>query len=576
MTRAAAATALLAWRLAGQEPPIQPRQDPAQTLRIPIRLAEGFPVARIYVHLVNPAGDAARDEALKTRIAQGFGMPPGSEFKQILGENGLRVVLKLPEVATAEYRLYQWDSPGEVQIAIIVRLKDAGAPRPPTKPGIAESGKLTDFPRVFSNERALLKVIFQPSLGFFLDQNVWVGNPEAFTNGGKPNTVAWPEAAHEIGLGGATQIGSRPAYFYGAVSYEWSTTLSQDTYQKTRIGHGELELGYAGILFAKPGRKTVLDLSAGRQSFALNSNFLFGHVLGSTNGSYRGASGLSPRNAFRMTAIARLNHGPLTLHGFFLEPNSLNAPGQRNRFAGVNVRYNDNKKVDASFLYATVFESEGNFTVPGGGTLPREGLRAVNPRLRWIAPLGAKGLWFEGEFAHQSHARFAMSALGYGAWAGYTFLETPWRPAFRYRYAFFSGDDPRTPVYERFDPLLGGVQGNWVQGLTMVKMFNNANLRSHRVEVSVKPRPNLELLVDYHRLFADDRNNLGGRGSTLQALRSKDVGHAIAPTMRLSLSQGLYVQALVDLAVPGAAFRLAMPRAVRTWPSYQIAMYFGL
>jgi hypothetical protein len=109
----------------------------------------------------------------------------------------------------------------------------------------------------------------------------------------------------------------------------------------------------------------------------------------------------------------------------------------------------------------------------------------------------------------------------------------------------------------------------------MVKLFNNANIRSHRVEGSVKPRPNVELLLDYHRLFAINRNNLGGKGP-LQNLQSLDIGHSYAPTIKVFFAKGLYVQALVDLVVPNNAIAQALPRPARTWASYQLALYFGL
>jgi hypothetical protein len=114
------------------------------------------------------------------------------------------------------------------------------------------------------------------------------------------------------------------------------------------------------------------------------------------------------------------------------------------RYAGTNIRYNDNKDLDLSFIYATSFDSEVAYAAPGSQKLSREGLRVLNPRARWISAFGKKGLYLEGEYAHQSNSRFAMSAYGYGAWAGYTFVEKPWRPSVRYRYAYFSGDDPNT------------------------------------------------------------------------------------------------------------------------------------
>jgi hypothetical protein len=240
----------------------------------------------------------------------------------------------------------------------------------------------------------------------------------------------------------------------------------------------------------------------------------------------------------------------------------------------VNLRYNDNKRIDASLTVAGAARSTTAYTVPDGRDLRRAGLRVVNPRLKWNSAFGVPGLWLEGEIGHEWHRDFAMSANAVGAWAGYHFASAPWRPAVLYRYAIFSGDNPATPTYERFDPLLGGVQRDWLQGMVMVKMMNNANIEAHRVEVSVKPRPGMELVVDVYKFRARELNNLGS-ARPLQTLLSPDLGYEITPTLQWSLTPNVFVQALASFMTPGQGMTLALPQPARTWSTFQLSLYAG-
>jgi hypothetical protein len=167
-----------------------------------------------------------------------------------------------------------------------------------------------------------------------------------------------------------------------------------------------------------------------------------------------------------------------------------------------------------------------------------------------------------------------MSAYAYGAWAGYRFSKAPWKPSVLYRYSVFSGDDPATAAYERFDPLLGGVQRDWLQGLVMFKLANNANIEAHRFEAGVKPRPGMELFVDVYKFRARQSNNLGG-GRPFQSWPSRDLGYEVTPTLQWSITPNLFLQGLVSAKVPGAGMADALPIPARTWFTFQASLYAG-
>jgi hypothetical protein len=183
------------------------------------------------------------------------------------------------------------------------------------------------------------------------------------------------------------------------------------------------------------------------------------------------------------------------------------------------------------------------------------------------------GLWLEAEWAHQWHDDFDMSADAYGGWVGYRFADVGWTPAVLYRYAVFTGDDPATDTYERFDTLTGGVQRDWAQGMDMIKIAVNRNLRTHRFEVSVKPLPGLDLSVDYYYFMADTLNNLGGQRA-VATYGDEYLGQEITPTLQWMVNRNLYVQSLVSIVIPGRGLKEVLPEPTRTWKTFQLSFYW--
>lgn len=228
-----------------------------------------------------------------------------------------------------------------------------------------------------------------------MDHHPWLGRPADFNRyPGMPTTPGWLEASGEFGLGGITQVGDAPVYLYGSATYLFSTTQGRDTYssEKSRW-HGEMEQGYGGILVARKGSPVSFNLSAGRQRFSLNRNLLIGHVPGAGNGADRAAAYLSPRNAYALVVDAKLKLYKFLLEGFLAEPNELPVADTRSRFTGFNLKYNDNRNVDSTFTFLAVPRSTYAYPLPDGRQFTREGLRSLNPRLRWNGPFGTDGLW---------------------------------------------------------------------------------------------------------------------------------------------------------------------------------------
>jgi hypothetical protein len=552
--------------------------DPNEGARIPASQAEGRTIDRVYIHLVNPTGDPARDQQAVRDIEAAFRVAAGDTFTQAVVEQAVRRVAALPFVEAAQERSYLPGGSGVLAVALLVRLQPPAPKAAPAARGFLVTGRLKDAGVLYETDRGQLRLIANPSVGVFSDQHGWLGNPTDFRPSyDVPSSQSWPEFGFEFGLTGIRQVGSRPIYVYGAVSYLEAGTLAPDVFSPaSSTTHGELEKLYGGLLMAKKGSPAAFDVSVGRQRFSLNRNFLFGHVLGSGNGAYRGAAYLAPRSAQDLVVNARFRYGKALFQAFLADPNELDVADTHARFAGVNLRYNDNERVDLSITLAQAVSGTTKYTLPDNSMQTREGLRLVNPRARWNAAFGVPGLWVEGEFAHEWHSKFAMSANGAGGWVGYSWPKAAWRPSVLYRYSWFGGDDPGTGTYERFDPLLGGVQREWLQGLVMVKMMNNANVRAHRIEASVKPRRGMDLSVDFYSFRGQQANNLGASARPFQSFSDLDLGYEITPTLQWSLTPNLYMQALVSRRVPGPGFSNALTNQAKPWTTFQLAVYMGL
>mgnify|MGYP003563556178 CR=1 FL=1 len=552
-----------------------PSFDPNARQRIPPAFADGQTIELVYVHLVNPTAEAERNGRLREQVADAFTLRPGAAYNQFVAGTAVAAVRGLEFVEAVEERLYSVSGGRQIAVALLVTLRAPEKPTTPPASGALATGAFGDLPLLWQDDRSKLKVILNPAIGTYVDRDPWVGNPGAFVGqADQGRTTAVLEAGLELGIGGITRVGASHTYVYGAASYVGSTTLGRDIFSpETDRAHGEMEDLYAGILVARKGSDRSFNLSVGRQKFSLNRNLLIGHVLGASNGGDRAASNLSPRNAYDMTVDARFQIEDFTLQAWFADPNELPQSDSRTQYAGLNFRYNNNSTIDATLTLLTSPRSDTRYPLPDGTFLHREGLRAVNPRIRWTSAFNIPGLWLEGEWAHQWHQDFDMSADAYGAWIGYSVADVGWNPSVLYRYAVFTGDDPDTPTYERFDALTGGVQRDWAQGLGSIKMLINRNMRTHRIEVSVKPLRGMDLSVDYYYFTADTRNNLGGQPA-LGTYGDEYLGQEVTPTLQWMVNQNLYVQSLVSFVKPGRGLDQVLPEKTRTWKTFQLSFYW--
>jgi hypothetical protein len=358
------------------------------------------------------------------------------------------------------------------------------------------------------------------------------------------------------------------------VTYLESASWGQDLYESGTRYHGDFEQLYAGFVYDLPGKGNAMNVSTGRQIYQLRQGFLISKIPGSTNIGSLGALWLGPRLAFDATAVAKIKLGMFGIEGIYLKPTEYSGMETNTRLAGGTFSYKNGRKIDAAVTYLYVPRSDKYFLNPDGTVLTtREGLRTFSPSL-WLTSLfGVDGLWFKGEYAYQDHEHIDMSADAYAAWLGYDAVNLPGKPGISYRYTYFSGDDPGTAAYERYDPLLSGGQNNYTPGMLVSSVLLNANLQTHKVTLTAKPSDVTGLTLEYSLHRANELNNRGAIGP-LQVLQSKELAQELDLFYNVSIGKNYYFQLLLAEAVPGSAITQAVGGSADNWYAVQASLYW--
>lgn len=551
----------------------------ARGVEIQAEIAEGLPIGLVYVHLRQSTADPAKDEELKSQVADAFAARRGGIFRQVVAGLGLKRVRRLASIESAELRLYNTAPSGRVAVALLVSPRRE-APVAPEEAAITpEAAAARQFPTIYEDDRSRFVYILNGGSGVFSDTDAWFGGYGDAFNGGNPTaedplgagTSTWVEGYIEPGLGGISQVANYPLYLYGAVSWLMSGSAGHDIYNSGNWGHGDFEKLYAGMIWNLPGEDTVVDASVGKQVYQLRDGFLLSKIPVSTSIGERAALYLGPRLASENTVLVRAKASSLGLDAFLIEPSEIDEIATDTTLAGINLQYQFTD-AEAAFTYFYVTDSKSSYRVQDGPSLPREGLRTFNPSVSLKKLFGLEGAWLKAEYAYQDHEDFDMSAEAGYLWLGYQMEKSKWRPALSYRWSTFSGDDPDTPTYERFDPLFSGGLGNFLPGIVFSKVYKNANLITNRATLSVKPSDQLELILDYFHHRADSLNNVGGIGP-LQTLESRDIGQEVTLTAYHYIGKNLFLQGIASAGMPGEAIERALGTETADWYTVQVALY---
>lgn len=535
--------------------------------RIPLaEQAEGATIGRVRVDLRASGGSRERDEALLGRLRRSLAPLEGARFNRQIVEARLAPIRARMGEGRIAYRLQSGGL--EDALTLVVELDTS-----------QKAEAAAGFPTLYQSERAQVSAIVSGGFGLYSDRNPWFGKPLLF-NAYSPiakrlpgSGPAWTEGYIEPGLSAMFQLGDAPVWAYAAFTYMTTLSRGQDIFRNDSRSYGAVEKGYGGLLYVDPDSGDTLNVSVGRQNFTLNDGFLVNLVRGSSNAGARGATYLGPRLANDFSAIADARFGPWRLKAFYIDPNELEFLESRTTFAGANVGYDVSKDLSLDTTAMAIPQSKSTFSNPFGLRLPKEGLVTIAGHAKQRNAFGVNGVWLEGEFAHQTHPDYAMSAWAGYALAGYRFANAPWTPSISYRYALFSGDDPLTRRYERFDSLLSTGLGIWLQGISFGKLTSNSNLETHRIQFNVAPIAPLNLTFDWHLLRAPELENRGGNPA-LQPLASRNLGQEFTLSARWAINRNLYLQAIASHARPGSA--LKQIGADKPWSTFQASLYWSL
>jgi hypothetical protein len=553
----------------------------ASGAQIPLEVALGLRIVAAPVRLDGSTGDPAKDEALRQRAQAMADSVRDTVLQRFVVEGLMQRIAGDEYVAKSSFTLFQSVPAGRVVLSIAVVPAQAPGERPPERAGVLVTGAADSLPVLYRDDRSLLKLILNGGVGAYSTSNPFFGHGDLFTQGNLaaaypagPGTTTWAESYIEPGIGGIARVADLPLYAYGSATYLVSASWGQDLYDRGFRHHGAWEQAYAGVVWDLPGKGNALNVSAGRQIYQLRQGFLISKIPGSTNLGPLAALWLGPRLAFDKTAIAELKLGRYNAEAILLEPTEFPGLETGTRLAGGTVGYNDGETIDAALSYLEVPRSRKSYLGPDGSVVAtREGLRTYSPSLWFTRLFGVEGLWLKGEFAWQTHDDLDMRAYAYALWPGYRAEHLPWKPGISYRYAYFSGDDPSTTRYERYDPLLSGGQNNYVPGALVSSVLVNANMRGQRLTLTANPTDEVALTLEYSHYRAIEANNRGAIGP-LQQLSSKDLAQEVDLFCNVYFGKHAYLQGVLAAAFPGAAIRDAVGGSAKTWYAAQISLYF--
>lgn len=551
--------------------------------RVTSQAGEGLPISSVIMLVHKDGKEYLADSIQIALFEQDVNIYPGSIFNQSIADMAIKRINTDARVKNANYELYGSNLTSPVIMVINIYMLASGERKEYAgKSGIVVSGKVKDFPLLYENKNAELTVIFNGGAGLYNEDNAFFAQGAAFTEG---NSIAndpagkgvrfWGEAYLEPGIAGIIRLGNSNIYAYGAMSGLFSGRNTSDIFSKGGDIYADFERLYAGVLFTGLGRKknTSLSASYGRQFYQLNDGFLISKFSGSSNAGPRASVYLNSRTTFEKTGLVKFAGKRWSGQAFYLEPEELFKEKNKQTniaYAGAYAGYNDNKHWDVGLAYINRVGGKGSYVTPDGN-IPKKGLNIINPKL-WINDIGGTGIFFKSEYAYEFNKDRNMSANGWYVGGGINLTKVRTRPMFYYRYAFMQGDNPDTKMYTRYDPILTGGLGNWVQGINMRKVIGNGNIISHRLQAKVYPLPSLEVSLDYFYLRSDTYLNLGSL-PPLSNLKSKHLGDEVTLEAQYFINQHFMLLGLASLAVPGRGIKDALPEGTKNWTSIQLAVF---
>ncbi len=522
-------------------------------------------IEAVEVTILNPSADAAVNARIIDLIRRELRAFPDGTFSRAAAEVALARVRRTSPVTETSVTVTPGAS-GGVIVTVEATLSDARSTAAAN--GYMLSGDRSDLPVLYDRNGTYVVGKLELLSMAYANNNAWYGRPDLFLNGnplisGDPagaGTDAWVEGFIHAGIYGITPLAGS-AQLYGGLSAILSGSSGTELFTDATRLHFGIEDAYVGIVggdTSAEGNRLVWNLTAGRKRFAIGEGFLIANSA--SNGQDRAALQSNPRWAADLLVLGQVRYNDTLVEAFYLDPDELPIVDSRTKIAGLNAETRLEGGWHLGGTYLRVLDSDfGYFATtppdPVTATLGRDGLEVFDLRFRWQPK--QSGLFVLGEAALQRNDRFDMKATAVMGEVGYSFADAKWSPTVSYRLARFSGDDPATARFERWDPLLSGGNGEqWVQGINHFKVFQDSNVIAHRLQFRLRPSPKIELVPQIWLFKADSTTNIGGNPA-LSFLGGSDLATEVNLTAKWFVSKTTMLQGHIAATFPASDLNTA-------------------
>ncbi len=356
---------------------------------------------------------------------------------------------------------------------------------------------------------------------------------------------------------------------YSGLSYVGSGNIGLDVFEQGNRGLYAIEDAYLGARYGDRQESSRWDVSFGRQQYKIGSGMLIG--VGAYNGFERGATTSFARRAWEEAGLVRWSKGPLSVDGFYLNPNELRSSDTQTRLAGAKSELALGDSQTFGVTYFNVFESTLPYLraplqiVPNG----REGLNTVHVFNRWNPmPELAPTFYFAGDYAHQWNEGIDMASNAFSGEFGNQFQSFLFAPKLSYAFRSFQGDDPSTARFEKFDPLFyEGSPVLWATGSNGSFSFINSNVQSHKIGANFSVSERDTIIFYYWHILAEQINSplqfgqagrlvvVGGEPQLLAGVPDSNLSDDFYIEHFRVLSPNMYLTTGFAASIPGVGLR---------------------
>lgn len=541
----------------------------AQTVGV-LSVYEGQRILSVSFEFEGLPADTTAAASFRRQAEAAFPVRPYAHFSRMQAEYYLAQLRALPFVRDASLAVAVTGE-GGLELTVAVDLTPATSEV--TEPARNLFRDIRTFPVVYARGNTFVTLRAALSEMVYSNRDAWFARPQSFTEGNPladgPAGAGWTAWTEGYGMGGlyaiARIVRRLDLHLYGGASCIAAFSTGRELFSqraRLRLGVEDAFVGAVGGGRDAAGRIYSYNATYGRKSFVLGNGWLV--VNTAMNGHVRAALQLNPRWAARSLFQAGGRYGAFMGQFFRIRPDELPLLDSRTVLGGVNAEYAPCEWVQAGAAFLYVPHSDRRYYLPDGAVRSRRGLRVWNLRLYGNPPAGRPGPFYKAEAGWQRNAHFDMRAYAWYVHLGWNFARAQGAPALSYRFAYFSGDDPRTAAYERWDALYTGGNGEqWVQGANMYKIVQNSNEMTHLVQLAWMPLKKVQLIGQIWAFAAPRRNNLGG-SPALSELAGHYYGTEFDLTVKYFRSARWYFHFNAAYTLPGDALRRAAPHA-RDW-----------